>query len=97
MRPALIAARHRREARRRHYPVGGRGHYLWTAYEGIDAVGVLWLHLQEKFDGLHAFGDDFEVREDLRQRGYGRALLSAAEASLSRVRGRIGRPERLRA
>lgn len=55
------------------------GHRLWTAYEHEDHVGVLWLHLEEQSDGMHAFGYDFEVREELRQRGYGRAMMLAAE------------------
>ncbi|WP_328343099.1 GNAT family N-acetyltransferase [Micromonospora sp. NBC_00421] len=55
------------------------GHRLWTAYDDADEVGMLWLHLEQKSDGLHAFGYDFEVREELRRRGYGRAMIEAAE------------------
>ena len=55
------------------------GHRLWTAYDGDRPVGVLWLHLEEMSDGLHAFGYDMEVRAELRRQGYGRALLAAAE------------------
>ncbi|MCI4062586.1 GNAT family N-acetyltransferase [Micromonospora sp. R77] len=55
------------------------GHRLWTAYDGADEVGLLWLHVEQKSDGPHAFGYDFEVREDLRRRGYGRAMIQAAE------------------
>ncbi|RZU78060.1 ribosomal protein S18 acetylase RimI-like enzyme [Micromonospora kangleipakensis] len=55
------------------------GHRLWTVYDGDDEVGMLWLHLEQKSDGLHAFGYDFEVREDLRRKGYGRAIMQAAE------------------
>ncbi len=55
------------------------GHRLWTAYDGDDEVGMLWLHLEQKSDGLHAFGYDFEVREDLRRKGYGRAIMQTSE------------------
>jgi GNAT superfamily N-acetyltransferase len=55
------------------------GHYLWTAYEGDQPVGDLWLHVEAKSDGLHALGYAFEVRQELRRRGYGRAITLAAE------------------
>jgi GNAT superfamily N-acetyltransferase len=55
------------------------GHYLWTAYEGDQPVGDLWLHVEAKSDGPHAFGYAFEVRQELRTRGYGRAITVAAE------------------
>ncbi|SCG50525.1 GNAT family N-acetyltransferase [Micromonospora halophytica] len=55
------------------------GHHLWTAYDRDDEVGVLWLHVERRSDGLHAFGYDFEVRPELRRRGYGRAIAEAAE------------------
>jgi ribosomal protein S18 acetylase RimI-like enzyme len=54
------------------------GHLVWTAFDGTDPVGHLWLQLQPRSDGLHAFGFDFAVREDLRRRGYGRAVAVAA-------------------
>ena len=55
------------------------GHRFWTAYDGDDAVGMLWLRLTETSQGTTAFGYDFSVREDLRSRGYGRAVMLAAE------------------
>ena len=55
------------------------GHHLWTAYEGDQPVGDLWLHVEAKSDGLHAFGYGFEVRQELRRRGYGQAITAAAE------------------
>ncbi|SCL67541.1 Acetyltransferase, GNAT family [Micromonospora peucetia] len=54
-------------------------HHLWTAYDGDDEVGMLWLHVEQKSDGAHAFGYDFEVRADLRRKGHGRAMIEAAE------------------
>lgn len=60
------------------------GHVLWTAFDGTDPVGHLWLQLQPRSDGLHAFGFDFAVREDLRRRGYGRAVAAAARRECRR-------------
>lgn len=57
------------------------GHRLWTAYAGDDEVGVLWLHLERRSDGLHAFGYDFEVRADLRRRGHGRAMVRRSSSA----------------
>lgn len=47
---------------------------------------MLWLAFIEKSDGLHAFGDDFSVTSRFRRRGYGRAILTAAE-KVCRERG----------
>lgn len=55
------------------------GHRLWTGYDGADEVGVLWLHFPQRSDGLHAFVYNIEVHEHLRRRGYGRAMMRAAE------------------
>jgi ribosomal protein S18 acetylase RimI-like enzyme len=55
------------------------GHRFWTAYDGALEVGILWLALSETSEGTTAFGYDFEVREDLRRLGYGRAFMLAAE------------------
>lgn len=59
--------------------LGTKGHRLWTAYDGDVEIGVLWLQVEQKSDGLHAFGYDFEVRSELRRKGYGRAIMRAAE------------------
>lgn len=56
-----------------------KGHRLWTAYDGDVEIGVLWLQVERKSDGLQAFGYDFEVRPELRRKGYGRAIMRAAE------------------
>ena len=55
------------------------GDLVWTAYAGEVEVGMLGLRLQERSDGLHAFGFDFRVRPELRRHGYGRAIMAAAE------------------
>jgi GNAT superfamily N-acetyltransferase len=61
------------------------GHRFWTAYDGDEAVGLLWLRLKDTSVGVTAFGFDFSVREELRRRGYGRALLQAAEDECRRL------------
>lgn len=53
------------------------GHRLWTALDGEDPVGRLWVHLQRRSDGLHASGYEFHVRED--RHGYERSIMRAAE------------------
>ena len=61
-------------------------HYFWTAYDGQTEVGVLWLRIEQKADGLQAFGFDFRVVPELRRHGYGRAMMVAAER-ICRERG----------
>jgi GNAT superfamily N-acetyltransferase len=75
------ARRHAAEDHERLLPEGVRtpDHYLWTAYEGGEPVGHLWLHVETKPDGRDAFGYGIEVRPELRRRGYGRAITAAAE------------------
>lgn len=65
-----------------------KDHYFWTAREGDAEVGMVWLGITQKSDGLHAFGYDFMVPEHLRRRGYGRAIMVAAE-KLCKQRGVI--------
>lgn len=79
--PISEARRQAAEDHERLLPEGVRtpGHYLWTAYEGGEPVGDLWLHVETKPDGRHAFGYGIEVRPELRRRGYGRAITAAAE------------------
>ncbi len=59
---------------------------LWTAWDADEEVGMLWLALTEKSDGLHAFGYDFAVTASVRRQGYGRAIMLAAE-EICRERG----------
>lgn len=61
-------------------------HHLWHAYDGETEVGLLWLHITAKAAGLEAFIYDVEVGESLRGRGYGQAIMRAAE-ELCRARG----------
>lgn len=51
------------------------GHHLWTAWDGPDEVGILWLHVA---DGL-SFVYDLQVHDGHRRRGYGRAIMLAGE------------------
>ncbi|GAA1730038.1 GNAT family N-acetyltransferase [Aeromicrobium alkaliterrae] len=66
--------------------VDSAGQELWTAMDAGDEVGMLWLGFTEKSDGLHAFGHDFLVTSERRRQGYGRAIMTAAEA-VCRERG----------
>lgn len=51
------------------------GHLLWTAYDGEEPVGPVWLHLQERSDGLHAFGFQLEVPDQLDGESHGSAVV----------------------
>src|SRR5215211_6656669 len=80
--PLPEARRQAAEDHERLLPEGVRtpDHYLWTAYDGNEPVGDLWLHVEPKPDGLHAFGYGFEVRQGLRHRGYRPAIAAPAES-----------------
>ena len=75
--PAAEARQAALESTDRLLPDGLRtvDHHLWTAYDGDTEVGILWLRIQD----TSAFGFDFQVHEPLRRRGYGRAIMQAAE------------------
>jgi ribosomal protein S18 acetylase RimI-like enzyme len=51
------------------------GHHLWTAWDGPDEVGVLWIMVE---NGT-AYVYDVQVSADRRRRGYGRAIMLAGE------------------
>jgi ribosomal protein S18 acetylase RimI-like enzyme len=53
--------------------------YLFTAYDGDAAVGILWVMLQARSDGPRLFIGDISVDPDARRQGYGRAIMTAAE------------------
>jgi ribosomal protein S18 acetylase RimI-like enzyme len=61
-------------------------HHFWTATDGDLAVGMVWMHITERSDGLHVFAYDFRVDESRRRRGYGRSI-SVAAVRLCRERG----------
>ncbi|MEV0731572.1 GNAT family N-acetyltransferase [Polymorphospora sp. NPDC050346] len=79
--PEPEARKKARDDYERLLPAGLRtpDHHLWAAYDGPDEIGMLWLHVERRSDGLHAFGYDFEVRAELRRKGYGRAMIEAVE------------------
>jgi ribosomal protein S18 acetylase RimI-like enzyme len=54
--------------------------YLRTAYDDGAEVGMLWLRIETRSDGRRAFVGDVSVREEVRRRGYGEAIMTAAEA-----------------
>jgi ribosomal protein S18 acetylase RimI-like enzyme len=53
--------------------------FLWTAYDGEEPVGLVWLNITERPTGPKAFVYDVRVRPEQRRRGYGRAIMLAAE------------------
>lgn len=64
------------------------GHLLWTVLDADRPVGILWLETGERSDGRSAYVYDIAVREDCRRRGYGRAIMLAAEDAC-RERGAV--------
>jgi ribosomal protein S18 acetylase RimI-like enzyme len=54
-------------------------HFLYAAYDGPAEVGIVWVSLETKSDGVHGFVCDVEVHEDFRRQGYGRAIMLAVE------------------
>ena len=57
---------------------------FWTAYDAETGaeVGMIWVHYEARSEGLTAFGYDFQVHEQLRRHGYGRAIMTATEDQL---------------
>lgn len=51
------------------------GHHFWHAYDGDLRVGFLWIKVTDD----RAFVFNVAVEPDLRRRGYGRAIMLAAE------------------
>jgi GNAT superfamily N-acetyltransferase len=51
------------------------GHHFWHAYDGERQVGFLWVAVTHGT----AFVHNVAVEADLRRRGYGRAIMLAAE------------------
>jgi ribosomal protein S18 acetylase RimI-like enzyme len=66
--------------------VASSGQNLFVGWSGGREVGILWLGDRPDRRGLRAWVYDVEVAEDLRGRGFGRALMVAGEAHL-RERG----------
>ena len=61
------------------------GQELFTAsVDGVE-VGILWLGMRERDGRPHAFILDIEVPADQRRRGYGRAMMLAAEREARRL------------
>jgi ribosomal protein S18 acetylase RimI-like enzyme len=52
---------------------------LWTGFAGTTPIGMIWVQVKPRNDELRAFVYELEVREEHRRRGYGRAIMLAAE------------------
>lgn len=65
--------------------VDSAGQLLFTAHEGGDEVGILWLGERTRDGRPHIFVLDIEVAEDHRRRGYGREIMLAAEEEARRI------------
>ncbi len=75
------AVRQAREAFDRLFPDGldSPGQLVWFAYDGAERVGMLWLSTRTPRGGDGAFIYEIRVAERYRGRGYGRAIMLAAE------------------
>jgi ribosomal protein S18 acetylase RimI-like enzyme len=54
--------------------------HLLTAYDGDTEVGILWLRIETQAAGRRAHVGDVQVHEGVRRKGYGRLIMTAAEA-----------------
>ncbi len=54
------------------------GHELYSAYDGADLVGSLWLFFSESDQRSESFVYELAVVPDKRRQGYGRAIMQVA-------------------
>jgi len=59
--------------------------HLYTAVVDDTEVGILWFGIQDRADSRQAFIFDIEVTAELRGRGFGRAIMIAAENEAQRL------------
>ena len=57
-----------------------RDHDLFTLWDDQEEVGTIWFARRRRSDGESWFGYGFEIRENQRRRGLGRAAIEAVEA-----------------
>lgn len=65
--------------------IDSEGQELFTAHVDGAEVGVLWIGVRRRGGRPHGFILDIEVAEDQRGKGYGRALMLAAEREAARL------------
>jgi ribosomal protein S18 acetylase RimI-like enzyme len=56
-----------------------RDHYLYTLYEGDEAVGSIWLRAEMDRPGKSGFIFDVRIDEKFRGKGYGRQIMLLIE------------------
>src|SRR5688572_3376929 len=54
------------------------GHHLWSAFDGSEEVGYLWLAVRTGPEGTEGYVYDVAVDRALRGRGHGHAIMLAA-------------------
>lgn len=64
------------------------GHELYTAYDGSEEVGTLWLFSKESARGVEPFVYELAVHADKRRRGFGKAIMMLA-TDMCRQRGMV--------
>ncbi len=63
--------------------VATEAHHLLVGEAGGAPIGMLWLNIRTGGERASAFEYDVVVDKDMRRRGYGRALMVAAESYLA--------------
>jgi ribosomal protein S18 acetylase RimI-like enzyme len=56
-----------------------KGHYLYTLYDGDEAVGMIWLRAELDRPVKSGFIFDVEIKEEFRGRGYGKQAMLLIE------------------
>ena len=56
-----------------------KDHYLYTLFDGENAVGVIWLRVELERPIKSGFIFDVEIKEKFRGKGYGKQIMSLIE------------------
>jgi GNAT superfamily N-acetyltransferase len=77
-----------------HGPLRPRKQAFLVGYHEDEPIGRVWIVLEDRPDGLHAFVNDLRVDSTIRGKGFGRSLMAAnyqhlRDIGVVRVRGRV--------